>query len=155
EFGSRVEKARALMAEAKIDALLVTSEYNFRYLTGFVSQFWLSPTRPWYFILPLDGEPVAIISEVGVVCFKETSWVTRMETWPSPQPDDEGVSLVAGALSRLRARHGRIGAELGPESRLGIPAADFLAIRDRISPLTFVDGTGLINRLRTVKSPAE
>ncbi len=37
EFAARAEKARSLMTETKIDALLVTSEFNFRYLTGFVS----------------------------------------------------------------------------------------------------------------------
>ncbi len=40
-------------------------------------------------------------------------------------------------------------------SRLGIPVTDFLTIRDRISPATFVDGTWLINQLRMVKSTAE
>lgn len=155
EFGQRVERARQAMTEERLDALLVTSESNYRYLTGFVSQFWLSPTRPWYFILPREGEPVAIIPEVGVVNMRATSWVERLETWPSPRPQDEGVSLVSAELARIKPHFGRIGAEMGPESRLGIPVLDFLAIRDRAPGLEFVDGSQLISRLRTVKSPEE
>jgi Xaa-Pro aminopeptidase len=143
------------MTEAQLDALLITSEPNYRYLTGFINQFWLSPTRPWYFVLPREGEPVAILPEVGVTNMRATSWIERLETWPSPQPDDEGVSLVVDALSRVRRRFGRVGAEIGPESRIGIPVSDFLTIREGISPLTVADASVLMNRLRLVKSSAE
>jgi Xaa-Pro aminopeptidase len=155
EFAGRVTRARELMTEDRLDALLVTAETNYRYLTGFTSQFWLSPTRPWYFVLPREGEPVAIVPEVGVENMRATSWVERLETWPSPRPEDECVSLVASVLARVSRRFGRVGAEMGPESRLGIPAGDFLALRDRIAPLTFADASTLLHRLRMVKSPAE
>jgi Xaa-Pro aminopeptidase len=65
------------------------------------------------------------------------------------------VSLVVAALSRVESRFGRIGAEMGPESRLGIPVGDFLTLRERIAPLNFADAGGLLFRLRMVKSPAE
>ena len=155
EFSFRVERVRALMTEARLDALLVTSEANYRYLTGFVSQFWLSPTRPWYFVLPREGEPIAIIPEVGIVNFRATSWVERLETWPSPRPEDEGVSLVVAALGGVRRKFARLGVEIGPESRLGITAADFLAIRDRLPFFELSDANGLIARVRMVKSEAE
>lgn len=155
EFEARMEKARALMTNAKLDALLVTSEFNFNYFTGLVTPFWLSWTRPWFFILPREGEPIAIVSEHGAVVMRATSAIDQIETWPSPQPGDEGVSLVSATLSNIKRKFGWIGAELGPESRLGLPVADFLAIRDRIAPLTFVDGTRLISQLRGVKSQGE
>ena len=147
--------ARKLISERQLDALLVSSEANYRYLTGFISQFWLSPTRPWFFVLPLEGDPFAIIPEMGVNSFRASSWVDRIETWPSPRPADEGVSLVAAALARLPSRYGRIGAEIGPEQRLGFPADDFLRVRELITPREFVDASTLFTRLRMVKSPAE
>ena len=53
EFAARVERARALMTEEKLDGIMVTSEPNLEYLSGFMTQFaWASPTRPWYFVLP-------------------------------------------------------------------------------------------------------
>lgn len=155
EFEARMERARALMTEAKLDALLITSEFNFNYLTGLVTPFWLSLTRPWFFILPRVGDPVAIVSEHGAVVMRATSAIDRIETWPSPQPGDEGVSLVSSTLANVKREFGWIGAELGPECRLGLPFNDFLAIRDRIQPLTFVDCSKLMARLRSVKSPGE
>ncbi len=155
EFEARMERARALMSASELDALLVTSEFNFNYLTGLVTQFWLSPTRPWFFILPREGEPIAIVSEHGAICMRATSAIDRIETWPSPRPGDEGISTVSAALSNIKTRFGRIGAEMGAESRLGLPVSDFLAIRDRIAPLSFVDSTSLLARLRSVKSPGE
>jgi len=155
EYEKRIERARELMTEAKLDGLLITSEQNFRYLTGFVSQFWVSPTRPWYFVLPLEGEPVAVIPEAGVENMRQTSWVSEMRTWISPRPYDEGITLAADELSSCCKKFGRIGAELGPESRLGMPVQDFLRLREAISPLEFVDGSGIMRALRMVKSHQE
>jgi len=49
----------------------------------------------------------------------------------------------------------RIGAELGPESRLGMPVGDFLRVKETISPIEVVDGFHMIASLRMIKSPAE
>jgi len=56
EFAYRVERARKLMTKEKLDGILVTSEANLEYLSGFKTQFaWNTPTRPWYFVLPRTG----------------------------------------------------------------------------------------------------
>ena len=52
EFHSRLDKIQLIMHYEKIDALLLTSEFSIRYFTGFSTQFWESPTRPWYLIIP-------------------------------------------------------------------------------------------------------
>jgi len=51
EFERRTERAQRLMREHRLDALLLTSQPNFRYFSGFDSQFWESPTRPWFLIV--------------------------------------------------------------------------------------------------------
>ena len=67
EFEQRVERVRRLMTKAKLDGLLITSEANLEYLSGFTTQFaWNSPTRPWYFVLPRVGEAQAVIPEIGL-----------------------------------------------------------------------------------------
>ena len=60
EFTTRIERARRLMRNANLGALLITTEANFRYFTGFRSQHWVMPTRPMFVVLPAAGEPVAI-----------------------------------------------------------------------------------------------
>ena len=51
EFVVRTERAQRLMEETDLDALLLTTEPEVRYFSGFHTAFWLSPTRPWFCLL--------------------------------------------------------------------------------------------------------
>ncbi len=156
EFEQRVERARALMTRARLDALLLTSEQNLEYLSGFTTQFaWVTPTRPWYFLLPRRGEALGVIPEIGVTNWQATSWCKRLATWPSPRPEDEGLTLLADAIGRLRKRYGRLGMELGAEQRLGMPVDDLHRLGAAVAPLEVVDGSAVMRELRMLKSPAE
>ncbi len=155
EYEGRVRRARSLMQAAGIDALFLTSEKNIRYLTGFYTQVWVSPTRPRYVVLPLEGEPVAVVPTGNAPGFRATSWITDVQTWPAPRPADDGVSLVVAAIRGRVRPGGRVGAEIGPEMRLGMPVADFLRVRDALPDRTFVDASPVLHPLRMVKSPAE
>jgi Xaa-Pro aminopeptidase len=142
------------MTGQELDALLVTSEQHVRWFTGFDSQFWASPTRPWFVVVPLEGALIAVIPEIGGPVMAKT-WVEDIRTWPAPVPEDDGVSLLCDALGSLPRRFGRIGAEMGPEMVLRMPAADFLRVGAIIAPLAFADGTPALRALRGVKSRAE
>ena len=52
EFEARVRAAQGLMAEAGLSALVLTTEPEVRYYTGFLTRFWESPTRPWFVVVP-------------------------------------------------------------------------------------------------------
>ncbi|MCK6454403.1 MAG: aminopeptidase P family N-terminal domain-containing protein, partial [Alphaproteobacteria bacterium] len=107
EFENRVERARALMTREKLDGILLTSEMNLEYLSGFVTQFaWNTPTRPWYFVLPRVGEAVAVIPEIGVTNWEATSWCRKILSWPSPRPENEGLDLLSKAIKAVRPRFG-------------------------------------------------
>ncbi|GMQ96051.1 MAG: Xaa-Pro peptidase family protein [Gammaproteobacteria bacterium] len=156
EFERRAERACELMTREKLDGLLVTSEANVEYLSGFTTQFaWNTPTRPWYFLLRRNGRGVAIIPEIGLSNWQATSWVDEILTWPSPRPENEGLDLLTNAIAGSRRRYGRVGVELGAESRLGMPAGDFLRLRRMIRPVKMVDGSALMRALRLLKSKAE
>lgn len=154
EFENRTQRAQRLMREQQFDALLLTTEPNVRYFTGFHTQFWESPTRPWFTVVPSDGKPVAIIPEIGAAGMRAT-WVEDIRTWPSPRPEDDGITLVAAALVEAGRRFGRIGVPLGHESMLRMPAGDFRKLEDMIRPLAFGDAAPLLHALRRVKSDAE
>lgn len=156
EFERRVERACRLMTRDGLDGLLLTSETNVEYLSGFTTQFaWNTPARPWYFLLARNGRGVAVIPEIGLGNWRDTSWVDDVRTWPSPRPENEGLDILSDAVRRMRRRFGRLGVELGAESRLGMPAADFLRLRRMIRPTRMVDGSRLMRELRLVKSAAE
>ena len=74
EFKERVEKARLLMKKNNLEMLLLTSPHNFRYFTGLDSYFWESPTRPWYLLLSLNNDPIAVIPSIGKTALQNT-WI--------------------------------------------------------------------------------
>ena len=65
EFEIRLERAQELLYKNKLDALLITIPSNLRYFTGIDTNFWESPTRSWFLVVPLFGNPIAIIPEIG------------------------------------------------------------------------------------------
>lgn len=156
EFEARLERARALMTKERLDAMLLTSEANLEYMSGFQTQFaWNTPTRPWYLVVPRIGRTVAVIPETGLTNWLATSWVDDVRTWPSPRPENEGLDLLVDALVDVRRRFGRFGAELGPESRLGMPMADLLRVKRALAGFQLADCIAVMRTLRMVKSPAE
>jgi len=154
EYEVRLERAQAGMQLHNLDALVVTTPQNIRYFTGFATTFWESPTRPWFVIVPRDGRLVAVIPEIGAAGMAMT-WVDDIRTWPAPQPEDDGLSLLATLLAELPWTTGRIGWEMGRESVIRMPIADFDRLRAMAGGLEFVDGSPLIRSLRMVKSEGE
>ena len=154
EYQARMIRAQAEMTARELDAIVITAPPNWRYFAGFITQFWESPTRPWFLVLPRTGEPVAVIPTIGAPGM-EMTWVNDIRTWSAPQPDDDGVSLMAQVLSDLPRTYGRIGWEMGRESIIRMPIADFDRIRSRCTGIEFADASVLIWSLRMVKSEAE
>ncbi|MFQ5958660.1 MAG: M24 family metallopeptidase, partial [Alphaproteobacteria bacterium] len=154
EFELRLGRAQRAMAGDELDALVVTSPPNVRYFTGFDTQFWESPTRPWFVIVPRQGDPVAVIPEIGAPGMAMT-WVQDIRTWPAPRPEDDGLTLMKSVLAELPRRFGRIGWEMGRESVVRMPINDFDRLREGAGNLEFADGSPTIWGLRAVKSPAE
>ena len=154
EFEDRVARAQRLMAASGIDTLLLTTEPEVRYFSGFLTQFWQSPTRPWFLLVPASGKPVAVIPEIGAPLMART-WIDDIRSWPAPAPDDDGVSLLAGALMDLGTARGRVGVPMGPETILRMPLADYERLREAIPHATFTDATDVLRTLRMVKSEAE
>jgi len=158
EFMARAARAQAMMAERGLDALLVCTEPEVRYLTGFHTPFWQSPTRPWFVILPAEGRPVAVIPGIGASAMA-TTWVTDIRTWPAPRPADDGLALLVDTLAELTGgvdgTSTRIGLPMGHETHVRMPLADLDQLRIRIAPAGFVDATDIVRGLRMVKSDRE
>ncbi|HFT4327503.1 TPA: M24 family metallopeptidase [Klebsiella variicola] len=154
EFEQRIARVQAEMRQQQLDALLVTSPPNFRYFSGFDSQFWESPTRPWFFLIPAEGLCSAIVPEIGAPLL-QGSWIGTTLSWPAPCPADDGVSLLAGALEQLPKRFGRIGMEFGRESAVRMPLNDLFLLKARLTAFELVDGSPCIWQVRAVKSAAE
>ncbi len=153
EFETRTARLQKVMHQKKLDAVFLTTEPNIRYFTGYYTQFWESPTRPWYLVVPAEGKPIAVIPGIGASGMEET-WIDDIRTWSSPCPEDDGVTLVAGVMNALPSLYGRIGATLGLQSYIRMPMADYIRLNNLIAK-EFVDIAEEIHHLRSIKSPAE
>ncbi len=154
EFEARIAKAQAAMAKAGLSALLLTTEPEVRYFSGFMTPFWQSPTRPWFLVVPRHGKPVAVIPEIGAERMAAT-WIEDIRTWPAPRPADDGITELAALLTDLTRVGGAVGLPMGHESLLRMPLADFNALRARVPSVEFTDATPIVRALRMVKSEAE
>ena len=103
EYENRLESIQKLMFEAKMDAILLTTQVDIEYYTGFKSQFFQSPTRPWYVLIPSSGKPKAIIPTIGESGMRAT-WIDDIQTWTSPNPDSPIVGIMAFGFPELGIR---------------------------------------------------
>ena len=149
EFYQRTEKTQKLMYERGLDAILLCTEAEVRYYTGFRSLFWQSPTRPWFVIIPKRGKPIAVIPEIGRDLMERT-WVDEIITWPSPRREDDGVSLLVKVLKGSN----KIGLLKGEEASLRMPLNDFETLNSKING-SFLDCSDLVKEVRLVKSELE
>ena len=126
EFAARTQRLQSSMAAEGLDAILVTTEADVRYITGFLTRFWESPSRAWYVIVPASGNPIAVIPSIGAALMG-TTWVEDIRTWRAPDLQDDGVSLLSSTLDEvLGGSGGARGAASGARNQLAHAAAGFL-----------------------------
>ncbi len=154
EYQARTARAQAMMARHGLAALLLTTEQEVRYFTGYLTRFWESPTRPWFLIVPSSGKPVAVIPSIGAALMGQ-SWLDDIRTWSSPDLKDDGISLLAATLAELTPEDCWIGLPDGHETHVRMPLSDLNRLRGALGPRALSSDHGIIRALRMVKSPAE
>lgn len=150
EFAARIARAQAMMARHGLAALLLTTEPEVRYFTGYITRFWESPTRPWFVVLPASGKPIAVIPAIGAPVMART-WVEDIRTWRAPDLEDDGVSLLADTLRDV-AGDGPVGVPMGHETHVRMPLEDYARLG---ASVRLVPDHGIMRALRMVKSEAE
>jgi Xaa-Pro dipeptidase len=153
EREQRLNRARALMHENKIDAIVIATGTSLNYFTGLR---WGQSERFFAWTLPAKGAPF-------IVCpvFEEGRVRERMEAQPATLPsasttrvytwneDEDPYKLLAKALKESGIATGRIGIE----ERTQFVFADGIA---HASPsLTATSATPVTFGCRGIKSPAE
>ena len=153
EMMRRYGRARDLMAQRGIDALLVSGEENFQYLAGGAASLALhgSLTRPSVFTLPMNGEPVIVTQ--GRHNLTLGSYVTDIRDYSGVLSFPHGP--VLGAMRGAGLKSARIGVELGQEQRMGMPVGAYLELVADMGEAEFVDAADILIQLRMVKSVEE
>ena len=153
EFANRLSKIQENLEKENIDAVVITSPSNFRYFSGLDSNFWESPTRPWFLVISKKNPIKAIIPSIGITALEKTL-IKDIEVWQSPNPNDEGVTLLKKTIKNFPI-NSKIGFELAFESHLRMSIQDFINIQKELSDYKFVDVSKIIWGLRKIKSENE
>ncbi len=153
EYEERYKRAWQLMRAQGLAGLFVTSEANYRYLTGHRTQFWVSHSRPMFAVLPYGRPPIALMTEIEEAVFRSTSWLEDIRTWLGFE--DDSLPILADMFRELGFQGERIGVDFGAEMRLGLPITSFRKLESLAKGVKFVDASPLLWSLRQIKSPRE
>ncbi len=154
EYENRLDNIQRLMHSQKMDAILLTTQVDIEYYTGFKTQFFQSPTRPWYVVIPSDNKPKAIIPTIGESGMRQT-WLDDIRTWTSPNPKDDGISLLLATIKSLTSKYKCLGVPKSQESALRMPLDDYEGLIDSLSGIEIKDANKILRQVRLVKSSAE
>ena len=118
---------QAAVTRADVGALLLTSEAEIRYFTGFMTQFW-----------QVNPAMVCRYSVIRQTCRDHSiDWRPLMRqcyteniiSWASPAALDDGITLVADVIRQHVKKGGRLGILMGRETAVRMPLADLFALQ--------------------------
>jgi len=145
EFERRVSEARAAMAAAGADLLLVDHGECLAWLTGFT----VSETMYRAALVPRAGEPWFVLRELDTDPCRRQTWLRDIVGFADSADPHRAIA------DSIRARgfaDARIGADFNSYGFSAHTRDRFLAL---LPEARFIDLTGISDRLRRVKSPAE
>jgi Xaa-Pro dipeptidase len=141
------------MCGAGLDALVVTSQRNFEYVTGYRTPAWLIKSRPMAVVLPASGAPIAVVSDAHAVELEAQGLVRRIR--PYAGLERAATDALLSTLREEGLASASLGFEMGTEQRLGIPLAEFRRLCDGLPKAGIRDGGGVLWSARIRKSEAE
>lgn len=146
EYEARVGAVRAAMRERELDALLVSAPENVFYLTGLNHQGHFAFTA---LLLRAEEHPLIVARAMEshtlaaqVPCCEQVLF----------GDGEEPEAAVACALGAGGLESGRIGAE---KLSMSLPVRIWEGIAERTPRVSWQDGSGIVDDVRAVKSPAE
>jgi len=159
EYEARYNKLRALMPDLGVEAVILTTETDIRYFTGFKTVIFRLKMRPMFAILPADTRrpPILVIPEFLEACALATSWVTDIRTAAEcyGRRNQDAVDILIGVLKDLGMDKAAIGMEFGDAQHLAMSHHQFEQMRSELPGLRLVDASPAIWSVRRVKSDLE
>ncbi|MDO6413408.1 Xaa-Pro peptidase family protein [Sphingomonas sp. BIUV-7] len=144
ERAARLERARRLMRETGIAALVIEPGASLVYFTGIE---WHLSERLTAAVLTATGDPIVVTPFFEEPSVRQTLAIKAdVRTW---NEDEDPIALIAGALRERRLAT----ATIGIEERVRFFASDGLA--QRLPQARLVSGDPIVRGCRMIKSPAE
>ena len=142
EIGGRLDRLRERMAAAGLDAVLVGDRYDYWYLTGHQTREIEKVMRPMLFIVPASGAPSAVVYRQQGPALQRTVPDVRLFGYEDV-PFDTG--LLVEALADAGLAGARLGLELGPNHRLGLPYTQLQEVLAALPGITIADAAPILD----------
>ena len=152
EYPQRLERLRALMREKDLRAVLLGTGTNLRYFSGYPSPL-RSGSRPFFLLLPLEGDPIFIVHCGRKAEALRFSWIKDVRDYS--QLSRIPVELIREALADRKSLGGKLGMELGFEQLFDVPYLEFTRLQQALAETSIFDAGEILWRMRMVKSEAE
>jgi Xaa-Pro dipeptidase len=152
EIGGRIARLRRKMAVAGLDAVLVGEKYNYWYLSGHQTREIEKVMRPMLFLVPLTGEPIAVLYRQQGATLLKTVPTAKVYGYEDVPFD---IELLERALREAGLDRACVGMELGANHRLGLPYNDLAWLLSKLPEMTIADAGAILDDLRLHKSPYE
>lgn len=150
-FPRRVARAAGVLAAERLDGLVIVSDPNVTYFSGF-HHFKTTKFLGWStaLIVTEDGRSVLCTPVLTLGYAEQRAYADAMRGF---EPTAGGLAAtVADALTSVRRRRGEV--RIGIEAA-HLPAGHYLALLETLAPVELVDVTGILVRLRAIKDPSE
>lgn len=154
EYRRRLAATLARMSQQGLETLLVTTPENINYLSGYAG--WSFYTSQALIVSPDLAEPLLVVRDMDVACASFTVCPSSALIIGYPE------EYIGGEAHPMRFIAHMIEERCGPVRRIGIephgcffPIAACRELAGTLPAAELVDSAGLVNWLRTVKSPAE
>ena len=149
EYKDRLERVRGRMADAGIDALIVSTPENICYLSGYrtVGYYYLQ-----VLVVTVNRDPVLVMRLFELRNAHAFAWLDHGDLLPYNDTENP-VDVIAGVIRDLGLAKGRLGVEKSFCSFL--PIDRYEELMTSVPEADFVNGFGLIEAERMIKSSAE
>src|SRR5687768_4981434 len=146
EYRQRLDAVRAGMAQRGIDVALVSIPENIYYLTGYTT---LGYYMYQVLMLPLDGEPLLLTYREERINVDRLSWLERHVDYSVV---DDPIEVTVDAVRSFGVAGRTLSVE---ESGYFFPIRTYRRLTAALDDVRWVDGSGLVEAARLVKSDAE
>ncbi|SDP21835.1 M24 family metallopeptidase [Desulforhopalus singaporensis] len=144
-FGARIENLKRNMVKQEVDVLALNGGPTLSYFTGL--HFHLME-RPVVLLLPVDNDPVIILPELELAKLEDLP--VFADVFSYGENPDTWYGVAADAMTSLAGKKKKIAVE-----PVWLRFLEYELLRRGCPEAEFIDGSGLVARLRSIKDGGE
>lgn len=146
EYETRLAAVRDGMSERDIEVLLVQHPTNVLYLAGYQT---FSPNFGECVVVSLEGDPALLVPSPELGGALVHTWLDDRRGYA---PDRSNAQYIADTLRERKLDGAKVGVEKGSH---GLPAGTYEGLVAALPKAGFIDGSSIVEAVKTVKSPRE